>query len=572
MIAPGAVTRWVATALAVTTAVVMIWRMRHGADFTDEAFYLAVPLRFVLGDRPFVDELNITQTGGVLSVPFVKVWTLLVGSATGIVLFARVLYLVFFGLVGFAVFRFARMRLPYATSILIAAACICFIPYGLPGLSYNTWSSGLFTLGLFVSARWLLAPVRPPAFYRHPLLWAGLAHGAAAFAYPTMSVAAVTTACVIAVLAGAERVRATLCYAAGGLLFALIISPVFVSAGVAHLREVVAYTTVGDQMAMATTTRLATLGGAWLDMNRQLALAAFVVAFAMVLLRRWPTLVGLGLPFIPLLAHGSVVPTRNLAVMGFMSTFAVLGPLLCFGLRDRPTARVMLVGIGVPATVSGVITCWTSTNTVLASAIGLYPLAHLASIALAMLVDQTTKQWRLRWLRPPMALSPVIFLYAALGYATADKTCIREAPLSAMTSVVAEGPYKGIYTTPERKAALAELSAAVLANAQQASRALFYFDFPAGYLVSYRRPLITSAWTFALPSHLEPDARFFRERAKPGDLVVRDDARWVSMANATQPPDAYLGAGLGGTPLDLEVAARCDLVQKGRGWSIYRVR
>jgi hypothetical protein len=546
----------------------MVWRMRHGVDVTDEAFYLAVPLRFVLGDRPFVDELNITQTAALLTLPFVKLWTMIVGSAAGIVLFARLLYLAFFSLVGWSVYAFARTRLSYASSILVGAACIGFIPYGLPGLSYNSWSAGLFTIGLFVAARWLLAPTST----RRPLFWAGVAHGAAAFAYPTMTAAVLTATVAIFFLASGDRLRATARYVAGGLGFAVVVTPFFLVAGVGHLREVIAYSSVSDQVAGATSERLSALLTAWLAMNPQLGLAAFLVALAMVLVRRWPRLIVLTLPFIPLLANGAVVPTRNLAIMGYLSCFAVLGPLLCFALRERRVARIMIVGIGLPASVSGLVTCWSSSNTILASAIGFYPLAQLASVALTMFIVETARRWQPAPLRSALTLSPAVFIYAVLCYATADKTCIREAPLSKMTVMVTEGPYRGIYTTPERKAALAELSAAIVTSTAASARALFYFDFPAGYLIAYRRPLITSAWTFALPSRLEPDRRFFLARAAPGDVVVRDDARWVSMKNATQPPDAYLGAALGGTPLDLAVAEHCDLVQKGRGWSIYRVR
>ncbi len=41
-------------------------RLFFGVDFTDEAFYSALPHVFSLGARPYLDELNITQNAGVL--------------------------------------------------------------------------------------------------------------------------------------------------------------------------------------------------------------------------------------------------------------------------------------------------------------------------------------------------------------------------------------------------------------------------------------------------------------------------------------------------------------------------
>src|SRR6476659_6073914 len=56
-------------AIAVSTAVAGLTytRLFFGIDLTDEAFYTAVPYRFILGARPMVDEtLLVQQTSGFL--------------------------------------------------------------------------------------------------------------------------------------------------------------------------------------------------------------------------------------------------------------------------------------------------------------------------------------------------------------------------------------------------------------------------------------------------------------------------------------------------------------------------
>ena len=65
-----------ATAVAVVAVVALVFAWRRlflGTDLSDEGFYVAVPYRFALGARPFVDEMNILQTAALFSVPFVKV-------------------------------------------------------------------------------------------------------------------------------------------------------------------------------------------------------------------------------------------------------------------------------------------------------------------------------------------------------------------------------------------------------------------------------------------------------------------------------------------------------------------
>jgi hypothetical protein len=54
-------------------------------DTTDEAFYYAMPFRFLLGDTPFLDEIDIHQTSTVFSLPFLKAFLLLRGNLEGIV-------------------------------------------------------------------------------------------------------------------------------------------------------------------------------------------------------------------------------------------------------------------------------------------------------------------------------------------------------------------------------------------------------------------------------------------------------------------------------------------------------
>jgi len=586
MLARGRLTGAIAFALAVATAGVMVWRMRHGVDFSDEAFYAALPLRFALGDRPFIDELNLTQTGGLLIYPFVKVYTAIVGSAAGLILFLRILYLALFACVGWSAYALARMRLPQATSLLVGASCLCVIPYGLAGLSYNTLTMGLFALGLFVAARSLLAAPSTPssassespgarakivAFLRSPLVIAGFAHGAATFAYPTMGLGAVATTLAVAVLANGQHARAALRYVSGGIAFGLIVSPSLLRAGASRLREVLVYTARDEQTLSGLGERLHTVATSFFAFHPQLLLGAFVLSVAIPLARRWPMPAALVLPLAPLLARGSVIDAPVLASIAYVASFATLAPLLCLAIRDTRVARVLLVGIAMPTFVAGVATAWSSSNAAKAAGIGLYPGLILGGLALAMSIDEAKPSFRWAWLRAALELSPVVLLVTLLGFVLAREAYYREKTRPELTALVTEGPYAGLYTTPATKLALERISTEVHARIH-GERALFFYDFPAGYLIAYRRPIVTSPWTFVMPSRVELDARFFRERAKAGELVVRDDGRWAAISPPAPPETLPDGAALGETPLDLAVTERCDLVAKSPGFSMYVVR
>ena len=82
----------------------MSYRIGLGFDPQDEGFAVVVPWRWALGDRPFVDEMNLMQTAGFLTYPFVKAYVWVTGGSEGIVLYLRQLYVLWVGIVTGLVF------------------------------------------------------------------------------------------------------------------------------------------------------------------------------------------------------------------------------------------------------------------------------------------------------------------------------------------------------------------------------------------------------------------------------------------------------------------------------------
>ena len=78
----GLATRWLPAVVSAFLAVALglTWsRLHRGADLVDEAYFVLVPWRWTLGDRPFVDEQNLSQSAGLLAYPFVKLFALVRG-------------------------------------------------------------------------------------------------------------------------------------------------------------------------------------------------------------------------------------------------------------------------------------------------------------------------------------------------------------------------------------------------------------------------------------------------------------------------------------------------------------
>ena len=148
-------------------------RLYFGVDLIDEAFNVALPYRFALGDKPFVDEWALAQGTGLITAPLVKLYVLARGDTDGLVLFTRHLYFLMNCLMA-VLFHRAMRRYDIDSAITAAAAMIyvCFIPFGLPNITYNTWDAPPFSPAF--SSRWKLRrrDVRWVTFLRDsPTAW-----------------------------------------------------------------------------------------------------------------------------------------------------------------------------------------------------------------------------------------------------------------------------------------------------------------------------------------------------------------------------------------------------------------
>lgn len=116
--------------------ILSIWKLRYGFGGSDEAFYLTVPHRLSLGDALFSDEWHVSQLSGFLLIPFVSLFRMITGSTDGIMIAARVLYLVLH--TGAAVLIYTRLRKYGIISVFGCVLYFIYTPYNIMALSYNT--------------------------------------------------------------------------------------------------------------------------------------------------------------------------------------------------------------------------------------------------------------------------------------------------------------------------------------------------------------------------------------------------------------------------------------------------
>lgn len=165
------------------------WKCNYGFGGNDEAFYLTVPHRLTMGDAFIKDEWHLSQLSGFLTMPFVWLYTTIMQTTEGIILAARVVYVIFHAVVSIAIY--SRLRKYGYISVFACALYFIYTPYNIMAMSYNT-------MGLDFIA--LTGAIMGTADYKKklPLIISGLCFAASVLCCPYLAVAYVIYAvCVL---------------------------------------------------------------------------------------------------------------------------------------------------------------------------------------------------------------------------------------------------------------------------------------------------------------------------------------------------------------------------------------
>lgn len=511
-------------------------RLYFGVDFTDESFYIAVPYRFVLGARPLIDETSLVQqTSGLLLYPFVKLWDSLFGL-DGIILYARHLHFLFSIAVALALFvSLRRILADRYVSAVLAGAAIAFVPFGIHGLSYNTFATGFFTVGCFLGAAWLWGT-------RRTLFAAGIAHGLAIFAYPPLVLA---VGCFLVGLCVASRPRSV-----------RKVGPALAPIAAAGLATVVFFAHRG----LETTRELIEQRSKFVDQGGGLSevrdLASFVstsfthkyvalalLAVALLLLRWRPAAAVAPLLLSPLAALPSDLRT-SAAATEFVTNFSLLAPALVLFIPGEILGRRLLTVVWLPAAIGGLTTALNSTNGGVNLAIGLFPGAVVAAIFLALAVRRAAAAGRLEPVEALAALGPAI-VFVGIGVVLQYLTVYRDAGLSRLTSRVDHGAFAHIYTTESKRDFITTLDRDLAAVSSPSCRIVYYKSFPAGYLLDHGQPETNATWLIDVADKHKRGYQqllidYYKKRGTLPDIVVRLDRLPLSNVKAVH---QHYGAG-----------------------------
>lgn len=130
--------------LMLLAVIFSLWKCCYGFGGNDEAFYLTIPHRLTLGDSLLGDEWHLTQLSGFLLMPFVWLYTTITQSTVGIILAARIFYVVCHAAIVCIIY--SRLRKYGYFSVIGCVLYFLFTPFDIMALSYNTMGLDLIAI------------------------------------------------------------------------------------------------------------------------------------------------------------------------------------------------------------------------------------------------------------------------------------------------------------------------------------------------------------------------------------------------------------------------------------------
>ncbi|MFZ5890997.1 MAG: hypothetical protein ACOY0T_08100 [Myxococcota bacterium] len=475
---------------------VLILRVPVGTGGTDEPFYSAMTYGFLLGNKPYLDELAIHQNAAILLMPLYSVYVWLHGT-DGIILFNRWLYVVYAGFCSYLTYRFVAQVAGRALGCWCAALILSFTYYNLLALSYNTFGAFGFLCGVLLSAL---------AFFERPgrnLFLASVFFGTAIFSYPTLLLAFLLHVPLLVWrlhqrLPREEFKRALIGLGLGvlGCIVAAVAFILWIAPGglqrALEFAEGIGYAR-HTLLEKVENYRDALLAQRW----QWLGFAALFVTLPALLAsvpRSAPALAAITpLTFLALYFSG-LKATLTTHPATFQTLLPLLAPACSLAARSFRERRLVLALLWLPGVVSMITIALTSANGLAVAYLGTLPTLVAGVVSLAKLSEELSYTSPRE---PYTTLCVYGFCAAAL---IAQLHNLRDLAYSEQQKVrdndtrVSAGPFRGALTGAQQAALLVAVDED-LKRVEEPGKTLAIFDsFSVGYLATRMRPRTFTHW------------------------------------------------------------------------------
>ncbi len=461
--------------IAVLWILLSVARIYLGVDPLDESSIVAQSQRFLLGDRPFVDDSNFLQTAQLLTLPLFRAFHWVSGGLDGLVLFNRWLGFAFAALVAWAASRLGKTR---EEKILCASLFLVYCPLQIAGLSYYSLGAGLFFLSR--------------ALVGSPFLSGALDALASLVLFPLAGAAAVA----------AYFDRKHLARRAAGFGLGLALASLAIGLTPALLAEQIHRLNQSriphqDFLALSHFARMTLL---WLV---YLARPGFLALVTLLLLgRRYPWAKTTALIVAPLLLWWT-----NRSSLGGMGAEGVVFHLMFLApLLARETEFPWRYWI--PSLAAGVVLSFASQRHLTAAAVGLLP---GAALALAALTREKPAAW--------ISAAAILFGLFQMQFPARDLE---------VRAAIRGGPYEGLFVKLVDKTQIEALGADLRGAAGEPGKVLVLGGKPSSYLLTPLRPAASNLWRTCYDTEGIGCAEYYAGKLGEISLAVVHREDWIA--------------------------------------------
>ncbi|MEO8902012.1 MAG: hypothetical protein ABI488_09105 [Polyangiaceae bacterium] len=517
-----------AALLWAAAAVILLYRLPYGVSHGDEAFYSAMPYSFILGNRPYFDELALHQNAGLLLVPFYRVYLAIVGSADGIIMFNRHLYFSYLALSSVVAYRFGRRVSGHVPACCAAALLLLFSYFNLFALSYNTCGAFGFFCGTVSTAEALLKP-RPG----WQLFGASLWFLSGVFSYPGFAPALLVYVGVVIFWLyrhGQRESRVSgLCgLGAGALAFLAVGVPLLLWLGEPGLQRLLAFSrSMGYAPGFFAKLNFFVHSGIWLWRWQLLGFAGVFVVLPIA-----SRFLGRGVWVLAPLSTAAlgycywqtlpVALTTNAAVC--LTALPLLAPVCVALNRDWRYGRFVLALIWLPSVLSMLCISYSSANGYVAASLGSLGATLAGVLSLSAYLKRQAERSPAQRLSLGLVFGAVIGSLFLLQCHSLFASCYDvDTKFSAHDTRVRSGPLRGTIAT-HSAAVFVESVDRDLKSVEKGAKTLTIFDsFATGYLSTRLQPRTFTqwiVWVMEAGYTTEICARTFGTPDKLPDLVL----------------------------------------------------
>jgi len=447
-------------------------RIHYGVDLSDEAYNSALPYRFALGDRPFVDEMAPQQTSSFLLFPLIKIYTLLFGTES-LILFMRYMYVLFTIFIAFLIYKTINEHLGKKIALLICLLVVFYAPFGAIFFNYNRLAFLLFSAGCFIGV-----------LRRDKLFWSGVLHGLTLIAYPFFAIPC-TAFFLIQLFRYRDFRNARYVYGAFIPLSAFLVIVVWI--GFDKLLNMM-WSLRSGMHGGGIEKLIHVILGIWDRIHyKEIILLYCIMVFALSRKYQQTSLALVMVVLIPFFAFKISDPS---APSWYMIIYGLFAPYLMLFINSEETfPSSIFLGIWIPSLLAGLTTGFISANASINVGIGIVPGALVTSILLVWILRERASDFN--HYVPAILLASLLLILLGFQY----KFVYSEGSYVELSERIEYGPYRGLYTSLEKKQYLESIIQDFSKFETDQGKVLFFDFFPAGYLFTTMKPASNLVWT-----------------------------------------------------------------------------